>query len=1347
MIQDFSHCQHPAERKVFEFLSKNLPNTTDIVVFPNIELFDASKASYLECDAIVLAKSFIAVVELKDWFGTITVHEPKWRRGTKIIDSPHIVNNRKCKVFKSYLQHVLSGIAEHNLPFVQSLVALTNEEAKVDGASSARHANCSDGTVTLDGVDELVQYLKRCMNQKEQPGRTLSDYHFRRIVEQLNKDKQSVSVGYEDQIPGYRIREDYGSSPTYISYIAERTPNIDNRLYRLRVFGELSNDQSIRESQLRSLRSAAALPNHPGIRSVSAHANSRQLIVEVSDWTDTRSLDDLLCEHEVLDWRRIASIVRDIALALDCIHTSSAALVHRNIQPSSLLIGTDGHAQLTDFNLAYDPGANFTVLGTNFETHLSMAYSAPELLLGRPDFKSDIFSLGAVFLRGLSGKEPSTNIDIDRLVKELPGCTPEEQRQLHDLIRRMLEKTPLSRLAAHEVVAAIDSLIDPPQEYASTMSNAMTDTLAYSSMDLIAEGATAQIYKVDNLGEHFVHKVFNKNVPRNQALLERDMLRAVDALDLPVFFPRVRHFSEVTGDRWCLATDLVPGQSLRSLIDAGTRPTMEQFIKVSKVMLEALACLHGTKDENAEGIIHNDINPNNILFDAQSDAVGLIDFGCASAPGVVGLRGTPGYVNPFLISRGEMNACPQGDLYALAITLGQWLRGDGGQNEDDQNEVNSESARVSLWLREATKADGCSYPTADAMSNELEKTLTVAAVSNSTEHAEIVVEHSAQRQLTLEALGAETIQSQNDATSISLHLVNPFVSYLNTLHNVSAGNANALAEYQSTNKYFASIYEPSKMAQNIYEKLTSETEVVIVLSGHAGDGKSTVALEVLKQLRKIAPELALTQPPVPHEEVFPNGKRISILKDMSEHTADNRLSRFSEAIVAGSGSWLIVSNTGPLLNTLSELRGEIEEKILGLLDQPINGQLDDSVHRIDDFDKPIYIANLSKLDNVETAVNVLKKISSHQSWNTCDQCSAKAVCPIRKNVIAIQHAPQLTERVSWLYRLLTAYERRLTMRQMTAHLAYSVTGGTMCSEVQGLVSQVGPEVAIRRHLFSELFFGFSDRKALVQTSSLFCVEQLRSHVASERTRPAVELKLQTESLRSFAPISSHIQPVFDHWRDALPKGAEGGLTRSAIRRLIFMFGARQDEHWWGHFVEDFTGSAALQDWDIWRQKDALPTSPVTRRNLVRQILAVLSEHCIGGTRTSSINDKLYITLRRDDMETTQPVQVVIGEYDENDFKIDFNVREKMPRLIYGDPFAGVFMRLPLPLLDFVRRRSVGDFGQDLDPIHINQLDLFCSKLVAKKRLPADDIRLLSIGITGEQNVFRVSIDSSIMEIH
>ncbi|KQZ34958.1 NERD domain-containing protein kinase family protein [Massilia sp. Root1485] len=1352
VIQDFSHCQHDTERKVFEFLEQALPKTTDIVVYPNIELYDTSKASYVECDAIVVTRSFIAVVELKDWFGAITVQEPKWRRGSNLIDSPHIVNNRKCKVFKSYVQHVLSGVAEHKLPFVQSVVVLTNTKADVDGTSSARHANVNDGLITLDGVEELAQYLKRRSNSQEQHERVLNDYQFRRLVEQLNKDKQSVSVSYEDQIPGYRIKEDRGSAPNYITYIGERSPNIDNRLYRLRVFGQLSTDAAIAETQIRSLKAAAALPHHPCIRPVTAHPNERKLIVEVSDWTDTRSLDDLLAEQVRLDWRRAAVIVSDIAQALDCVHESTASLIHRNVQPRSILIGADGHAQLTDFDLTFDPGANLTVLGANYEDHLSAAFTAPELLLGQADFKSDVYSLGAVFFRALVGKDVSSKVDLGHELTQALLTSPggeEKHARLCELVQSMLATAPSARPNAGDVSAAIAALLDISADKTSDAVEEMSDAPAYTSIQALAEGATAQVLVVDNHGELFIHKVFKAHVARDQALQERDMLRLVDRLDLPVFFPRVRHFSEVAGHRWCLATDLVPGQSIQRLINAGTRPSMPQFLSVACVLLSALATLHGTRQTDTQAIIHNDLTPNNVFVDMQRNAVGIIDFGCASAPGVISLRGTPGYVHPALVSRGDMNACPQGDLYALAKTLGQWLQGSVKLSDEHigiHRSDEPQEARVFAWLAGATALEGGRYADADAMLAALN-----AALSGPEPAASSTSE--AQDEARLEPASTATSQvdgpKRSDSGGSGPYLANPFVDYLNTLHNVSAGNANALAEYQATNKYFASIYEPTQMAADIYQRLTSGREVVVVLSGHAGDGKSTVALEVLKQLRRMTPEDTLLSPPEPHETEVVNGVRISILKDMSEHTADNRLSKFKEALAVGSGSWLIVSNTGPLLNTLSRMRegGEdIEQKVLNLLDRPILGTLNDTAHCIADFDKPIYIANLSKLDNVDTAVNVLEKISAHPSWQACGSCSLQASCPIRQNVSAMQQAPQLKQRVSSMYRLLTAYERRLTMRQMTAHLAYSITGGTGCAEVAAKIDQYGADLAFRQHLFSELFFGFSDRKRSVQTTSLYCVEQLHAHVTSERTRPAVELKLQQEPLSAFAPVPEVLQPALQYWQSKSADGAHGGPARSAIRRLTFMFGTRLDAPWWTHFTQDFSGSATLEEWEKWRVDGMLKISKTERRALVRQILSVLSEHCIGAVRTESIKDKLYITLRRDDMETTQPVQVVIGEYDENDFRVDFDVSEKMPRLVYAPANGEVFMRLPLPLLDFVSHRSTGDFGQELDPIHINQLDLFCSQLVARKPLSQDDLCLLSIGITGEQKVFRIGIDGPSMEI-
>lgn len=1325
MIKDFGHCQYETERRVFEFLARSLPQTTDIMVFPNIELFDPSKHAYLECDAIVVTRSFVAVIDLKEWIGSIFVQEPKWRRGATLIDSPHVVNNRKCKVLKSYMQHVLSGVAESKLPFVQSIIALTSAEANVEGAPSARQVGSEVGTVTLDGVEELAQYLKLRLHHATTSGRVLTEQQFHKLVAQLDRDKQELRTEYADQIAGYRIREDRGSTPRYITYIAERNPNIDNRLYRLRVFGKLSNDLSIREKQLRSLKAASALPYHPGIKTVQSHPNESDLIVEVSDWTATRSLDDMLAEHERLDWHRAGTIVRDIASALAFIHDSAAGLVHRNVQPRSILVGTDGHAQLTDFDLTFDPGAMLTVLGSAFDEHLSAKFAAPEVFLGQADFKSDVYSLGAVFFLALTGQELNDNSERAPLLSNaLDGeaCAGHARAALIELVQQMLAHSPAVRPSAAEVDAVIGRLLDVQGTKEQPKDDGIKEETTYTAREKISEGATSEVFRVDNHGEFFIQKIYKSGVTRDQALHERDVLRAVDRLNLQILYPRVRHFSEVSGHRWCLATDLVPGRPMRQLLQAGETPSLQQFVNVARVLLEALAALHDPHDDDHTAIIHNDINPNNILIGGTSNAVGLIDFGCASPAGVVTLRGTPGYVHPALVSRGEMNACPQGDLFALAKTLGQWLCG-GEENGDTLTTANAEQAALWHWLKRAMAEAGCEYGSAAEMLAELDRAM-APPIKETEQTGDSALRHDKQN-------------AQLPG--------NPFVHYLNSLHNVSAGNANALAEYQATNHYFSSIYESTPMAGDIYRRLTNGAEVVIVLSGHAGDGKSTVALEVLKQLRDVSPETALARPPKPLEEVDFHGKRISILKDMSEHTADSRHEKFEDALRAGSGSWLIVSNTGPLLNTLKGL-GDVEERILELLDQPIGDSLHDTTHCISDFAKPIYVANLSKLDNVETAISVLKKMSFHSSWKDCEQCASCATCPIKQNVSAMQDSPQLLQRVSWMYRLLTSYERRLTMRQMTAHLAYSITGGTDCAQVPALLDQFGPERAFRQQVFSELFFGFSDRRHSLETKNLYCVEQLQAYIAPGRTRPVVELKLQNEECDTYAPITTRVKAMAAYLKQKSLDGVHGGAARASLRRLMFMFGLQKDERWWKNFVEAFSGSERLQDWEQWRTKCDFSQGKVVRKQLIRQILSVLSEHCTGFTRVPVANDKLYVTLRRDDLETTQPVQVVIGEYDEKEFDLTFDQGEKMPRLSYVPASGKVFMRLPLPLLDFVTRRSTGEFGQSLDPIYVNQLDLFCSQLVSEKHLQPDDIRLLSVGVTGEQKVFSVELDNLTMEV-
>ena len=77
---------------------------------------------------------------------------------------------------------------------------------------------------------------------------------------------------------------------------------------------------------------------------------------------------------------------------------------------------------------------------------------------------------------------------------------------------------------------------------------------------------------------------------------------------------------------------------------------------------------------------------------------------------------------------------------------------------------------------------------------------------------------------------------------------NGYIAYLNSLHNINASGANALAESQALNHFFTELYQPFPIIDVLYKTLLETQDRVILLTGHAGDGKSTVALDVLKRL-------------------------------------------------------------------------------------------------------------------------------------------------------------------------------------------------------------------------------------------------------------------------------------------------------------------------------------------------------------------------------------------------------------------------------------------------------------------------------------------------------------------
>ena len=102
--------------------------------------------------------------------------------------------------------------------------------------------------------------------------------------------------------------------------------------------------------------------------------------------------------------RNSSAVVTDVGRALDYAH--NLGFIHRDIKPENILFREDGSAVLSDFGIARLVDNNPTI--TRFGTIVGTPqYMRPEQASGRKlDGRSDLYSLGVVFYRMLTGDVP-----------------------------------------------------------------------------------------------------------------------------------------------------------------------------------------------------------------------------------------------------------------------------------------------------------------------------------------------------------------------------------------------------------------------------------------------------------------------------------------------------------------------------------------------------------------------------------------------------------------------------------------------------------------------------------------------------------------------------------------------------------------------------------------------------------------------------------------------------------------------------------------------------------------------------------------------------------------------------
>jgi eukaryotic-like serine/threonine-protein kinase len=179
------------------------------------------------------------------------------------------------------------------------------------------------------------------------------------------------------------------------------------------------------------------------------------------------SLGDRLDTAGSLPVVQALRLLADAAEGLVALH--ARGILHRDVTPRNVLL-SGGRAKLGDLGLARaDPTGDrpsltdLTAAGTTVGT---LAYLAPELLEGEPpDAASDVYGLGAVAYRTLTGVLPHSAGSVAELVtarmrpvaplgEHVPGVGP----ALASLVARALDVRPDARPTAAELAAGLRDL-------------------------------------------------------------------------------------------------------------------------------------------------------------------------------------------------------------------------------------------------------------------------------------------------------------------------------------------------------------------------------------------------------------------------------------------------------------------------------------------------------------------------------------------------------------------------------------------------------------------------------------------------------------------------------------------------------------------------------------------------------------------------------------------------------------------------------------------------------------------------------------------------------------------------
>src|SRR6266567_1641022 len=179
--------------------------------------------------------------------------------------------------------------------------------------------------------------------------------------------------------------------------------------------------------------------DHPNILPLLEFGEGEELLYVVTPFITAGTLDELLKRvGGKFSAMQALPIMQQLCSAVQYIHNHN--VIHGNIKPSNIFWAADGRVLLSDFGIArsYDDSQQ-SLSRVGWE---SAEYAAPEQSLGVLRRASDIYALGVLLFRILTGQPPFT------------GQTPVEV-----LLKHVRQQSPSVRTLVPTISDAVDGVI------------------------------------------------------------------------------------------------------------------------------------------------------------------------------------------------------------------------------------------------------------------------------------------------------------------------------------------------------------------------------------------------------------------------------------------------------------------------------------------------------------------------------------------------------------------------------------------------------------------------------------------------------------------------------------------------------------------------------------------------------------------------------------------------------------------------------------------------------------------------------------------------------------------------